>query len=85
MIYFSIGSKNEDIGTSNTFYISWNYIQYHIMDLQNKIDKKCSGVVFYNGGMVVEFSDDLVAIPFGVFLWWNSKFLINLFSMGNSN
>lgn len=38
------------------------------MDLQNKIDKKCSGVVFYNGDMVVEFSDDLVAIPFGVFL-----------------
>ena len=40
----------------------------HIMDLQNKIDKKCLGIVFYNGDMVVEFSDDLVAIPFGVFL-----------------
>ena len=40
----------------------------HIIDLQNKIDKKCLGIVFYNGDMVVEFSDDLVAIPFGVFL-----------------
>lgn len=40
----------------------------HIIDLQNRYDKKCLGVVFYNGDMVVEFSDDLVAIPFGVFL-----------------
>jgi len=40
----------------------------HIVDLQNRYDKKCLGVVFYNGDMVVEFSDDLVAIPFGVFL-----------------
>lgn len=40
----------------------------HIIDLQNKIDKKCLGVVFYNGDMVIEFSDDLVAIPFGMFL-----------------
>lgn len=40
----------------------------HIIDLQNKIDKKCLGIVFYNGDMVVEFTDDLVAIPFGVFL-----------------
>lgn len=40
----------------------------HIIDLQNKIDKKCLGIVFYNGDMVVEFSDDLVAIPFGFFL-----------------
>ena len=40
----------------------------HIIDLQNKIDKKCLGVVFYNGEIVVEFSDDLVAIPFGIFL-----------------
>lgn len=40
----------------------------HIIDLQNKYDKKCLGVVFYNGDMVVEFSDDLVAIPFGYFL-----------------
>ncbi|MBP9489969.1 MAG: ATP-binding protein [Aliarcobacter sp.] len=40
----------------------------HIIDLQNKIDKKCLGIVFYNGDMVVEFSDDLLAIPFGVFL-----------------
>ena len=40
----------------------------HIIDLQNRYDKKCLGVVFYNGDMVVEFNDDLVAIPFGVFL-----------------
>ena len=41
----------------------------HIIDLQNRYDKKrCLGVVFYNGDMVVEFSDNLVAIPFGVFL-----------------
>ncbi len=40
----------------------------HIIDLQNKIDKKCLGIVFYNGDIVVEFSDDLVAIPFGIFL-----------------
>jgi predicted AAA+ superfamily ATPase len=40
----------------------------HIIDLQNRYDKKCLGVVFYNGDMVVEFSDDLVAIPFEVFL-----------------
>lgn len=40
----------------------------HIIDLQNRYDKKCLGVVFYNGDIVVEFSDDLVAIPFGIFL-----------------
>ncbi len=40
----------------------------HIIDLQNKYDKKCLGIVFYNGDMVVEYSDNLVAIPFGVFL-----------------
>lgn len=41
----------------------------HIIDLQNRYDeKKCLGVVFYNGDMVLEFSDDLVAIPFGMFL-----------------
>ncbi len=40
----------------------------HIIDLQNRYDKKCLGVVFYNGDMVVEYSDDLVAIPFGIFL-----------------
>ena len=40
----------------------------HIIDLQYKIDKKCLGIVFYNGDMVIEFSDNLVAIPFGVFL-----------------
>ena len=40
----------------------------HIIDLQNRYDKKCLGVLFYNGDMVVEFSDDLVALPFGMFL-----------------
>ncbi len=40
----------------------------HIVDLQNRYDKKCLGVVFYNGGRVMEFNDDLVAIPFGMFL-----------------
>lgn len=40
----------------------------HIIDLQNRYDKECLGVVFYNGDMVVEFSDNLVALPFGVFL-----------------
>ncbi|MBE0492534.1 MAG: ATP-binding protein [Sulfurospirillum sp.] len=41
----------------------------HIIDLQNRYDeKRCLGIVFYNGEMVVEFSDDLVAIPFGIFL-----------------
>lgn len=40
----------------------------HIIDLQNRYEKKCLGIVFYNGNMVVEFSEDLVAIPFGVFL-----------------
>ncbi len=40
----------------------------HIIDLQNRYDKKCLGVVFYNGDIVVEFSDNLLAIPFGMFL-----------------
>lgn len=40
----------------------------HIIDLQNRYDQKCLGVVFYNGDMVVELSDDLVALPFGFFL-----------------
>lgn len=40
----------------------------HIIDLQNRYDKKCLGIIFYNGDMVIEFSDDLVAIPFGIFL-----------------
>ena len=40
----------------------------HIVDLQNRYDKKCLGIVFYNGDMVVEFSDDLVGLPFGMFL-----------------
>ncbi|MEA1892587.1 MAG: ATP-binding protein [Campylobacterota bacterium] len=40
----------------------------HIIDLQNRSNKKCLGIVFYNGEMVMEFSDDLVAVPFGIFL-----------------
>lgn len=41
----------------------------HIIDLQNRYKQKsCLGVVFYNGDRVVELSDDLVALPFGVFL-----------------
>lgn len=40
----------------------------HIIDLQNRYDKSCLGIVFYNGDMVIEFSNNLVAIPFGVFL-----------------
>jgi len=41
----------------------------HIIDLQNRYkEKNCLGIVFYNGDMVVEFSDDLVAFPFGIFL-----------------
>lgn len=41
----------------------------HIIDLQNRYkQKECLGVVFYNGDIVIEFSDDLVAIPFGMFL-----------------
>ena len=40
----------------------------HIADLQTRYDKKCLGLVFYNGEMVMEFSDDLVAIPIGMFL-----------------
>jgi len=40
----------------------------HIIDLQSRYDKKCLGIVFYNGDMVIEYSDDLIAIPFGYFL-----------------
>ncbi|MDD3592495.1 MAG: hypothetical protein PHO65_07635 [Sulfurovum sp.] len=40
----------------------------HIIDLQSRYDKKCLGIVFYNGDTVIEFSDDLVALPFGMFL-----------------
>jgi hypothetical protein len=40
----------------------------HIIDLQNRYDKKCLGVVFYNGDRVVALSDELIAIPFGFFL-----------------
>ena len=41
----------------------------HIIDLQNRYKQKsCLGVIFYNGDRIVELSDDLVALPFGVFL-----------------
>ncbi len=40
----------------------------HIIDLQNRDNKKYLGIVFYNGEMVVEFSDDLVALPMGMLL-----------------
>jgi predicted AAA+ superfamily ATPase len=40
----------------------------HIIELQKKLDTKCLGIVFYNGDMVIEFADDLVAIPLGIFL-----------------
>ena len=40
----------------------------HIIDLQGRIKRECLGVVFYNGDMVMEFSDDLVALPFGFLL-----------------
>jgi hypothetical protein len=40
----------------------------HIIDLQNRSDKDCLGIVFYNGEMVIELDDNLVAIPFGMFL-----------------
>lgn len=41
----------------------------HIVDLQNRYEeKKCLGIVFYNGDIVIEFSENLIAIPFGFFL-----------------
>lgn len=40
----------------------------HIADLQARYDKRCLGVVFYSGDTVVEFGDDLVAMPLGMFL-----------------
>jgi len=40
----------------------------HIIDFQSRCEQKCLGVVFYNGESVIEFSEDLVAVPFGVFL-----------------
>jgi len=40
----------------------------HIVDLQNRSNKDCLGIVFYNGDMVIELDDNLVAIPFGIFL-----------------
>jgi predicted AAA+ superfamily ATPase len=40
----------------------------HIIDLQTRYDKRTLGVVFYNGEMVAQFSDDLVAMPIGMFL-----------------
>lgn len=40
----------------------------HIIDLQNRVEKNCLGIVFYNGDMVIELSDSLIALPFGIFL-----------------
>lgn len=40
----------------------------HIIDFQNRIDKDCLGVVFYNGDMIMEFDENLAAVPFGIFL-----------------
>jgi len=40
----------------------------HIIDLQKRSTKKCLGIVFYNGEIVMEFSDELFGIPFGIFL-----------------
>jgi len=40
----------------------------HIIDFQSRCGQKCLGIVFYNGERVREFSEDLVAIPLGVFL-----------------
>ena len=41
----------------------------HIIDFQNRYEKECLGIVFYNGDMIMEFSENLIAIPFGFFLW----------------
>jgi len=40
----------------------------HIIDFQSRYKKECLGVVFYNGDIVMEFSENLVAIPFGFFI-----------------
>jgi predicted AAA+ superfamily ATPase len=40
----------------------------HIIDFQNRLDKHCLGIVFYRGNMVIELDDNLVAIPFDIFL-----------------
>ncbi|RBQ26511.1 ATP-binding protein [Arcobacter sp. CECT 9188] len=40
----------------------------HIIDFQNRSNSKCLGIIFYNGEMVIELNEDLVAIPFGFFL-----------------
>ena len=40
----------------------------HIIDFQNRYEKECLGIVFYNGDMIMEFSENLIAIPFGFFL-----------------
>ncbi len=40
----------------------------HIIDFQSKCEQKCLGVVFYNGEIVIEFGDNLVAVPFGMLL-----------------
>ena len=40
----------------------------HIIDFQKRCEKECLGVVFYNGDMTVELDDNLIALPFGIFV-----------------
>ena len=40
----------------------------HIIDFQNRYEKECLGIVFYNGDMIMEFRENLITIPFGFFL-----------------
>jgi len=40
----------------------------HIIDLQNRYQKDIVGIVFYNGDMVMEFSNNLIALPVSIFL-----------------
>ncbi|MDQ1245273.1 MAG: uncharacterized protein QG565_1614, partial [Campylobacterota bacterium] len=40
----------------------------HIIDFQSRCEQKCLGILFYNGEMIVEFEENLVALPFGMFL-----------------
>lgn len=40
----------------------------HIIDFQNRIKQKCQGIIIYGGGMTMEFREDLMAVPMGIFL-----------------
>ncbi len=40
----------------------------HIIDFQNKSTDDILGIVFYDGEMVIKFSENLIAMPFGYFL-----------------